>query len=73
MSMHSRMYRGMEESEGHYSVKVHGVGDMMCQELVYALCSKSPKEVTFMAEALDDHGLKEEATQLRGWLVCQSI
>ena len=63
----------MEKPEGQHVVKVHGVGDVLCQGLIYAQCSKSPKEVTTMAEALDDHRLKEEATQLRGWLVCQSI
>ena len=61
------------EPEGHYSVKVHGVGDVLCQGLVYGQCSKSPKVVSTIAEAMDDHGLKEETTQLRGWLVCQCI
>ena len=63
----------MKEPEGQHIVKVQGVGDMMCHGLVCAQCSKSPNVVNFMAEALDDHGLKEEATQFRGWLYSMSV
>ena len=42
------------------------------QGLVNVQCSKPPEVVTTTAEVLDELGLKEEATQLRGWLVCQS-
>ena len=48
------------------------VKEAMWQGLVNVQCSKPPEVVTTTAEVLDELGLKEEATQLRGWLVCQS-
>ena len=46
--------------------------EALSQGLVNVQCRKPPKVVTTTAEVLDELGLKEEATQLRGWLVCQS-
>ena len=50
-----------------------GVGDLLCQRLIYMQCSKPPELVTTTAEALDELKLNEDAMQLRGWLVCQSF
>ena len=54
-------------------MKVHGVVEALCQGLVDVLSSKPPEVMTNTADVLDELGLKEEATQLRGWLVCQSF
>ena len=48
------------------------VKEALWQGLVNVQCRKPPEVVTATAEVLDELGLKEEATQLRGWLVCQS-
>ena len=48
------------------------VKEALSQGLVDVQCRKPPEVVTATAEVLDELGLKEEATQLRGWLVCQS-
>ena len=48
------------------------VKEALWQGLVNGQCSKPPEMVTTTAEVLDELGLKEKATQLRGWLVCQS-
>ena len=48
------------------------VKEVLWQGLVNVQCRKPPEVVTTTAEMLDELGLKEEATQLRGWLVCQS-
>ena len=53
------------------AVKVHGVGEALCQGLVNVQSRNPPEVVTTTADVLDEHELKEEATQLRGWLVCQ--
>ena len=53
-------------------MKVSGVGRELWQTLVDVQCRKPPVMVTTTSEVLDELGLKEEATQLRGWLVCQS-
>ena len=42
------------------------------EALVSVQCRKPPEVVTATAEVLDELGLKEKATELRGWLVCQS-
>ena len=60
------------EPVGQPDVKVHGVGEVLWQRLVDLQCRELQK-VTAMTKMLDDLGLKEEATQLRGWLVCQSL
>ena len=60
-------------SSGQYDVNVHGVGEALCQGLVNVRSSKPPEVVTTTADVLDEFELKEEATQLRGWLVCQSF
>ena len=52
---------------------VCGVGRELWQRLVNIQCRKPPEVVTTTAEVLDELGLKEEATQLRGWLDCQSL
>ena len=49
------------------------VTETLWQGLVNVQCRKPPEVVTTMSEVLDELGLKEEATQLRGWLVCQSL
>ena len=51
-------------------MKVPGVGEVLCQGLVNVQSSK-PKVVNATADVLDELEFKEEATQLRGWLVCQ--
>ena len=53
-------------------MKVSGVGRELWQVLVDVQCSKPPEVVSATVEVLDELGLKEKATQLRGWLVCQS-
>ena len=57
----------MQPREEDFKVK-----DALWQGLVNVQCRKPPEVVTTTAEVLDELGLKEEATQLRGWLVCQS-
>ena len=44
--------------------------EALWQELVNVQCRKPPEVVT--AAVLDELGLKEKATELRGWLVCNS-
>ena len=46
--------------------------DELWQGLVNVQCRKPPEVVTATAAVLDELGLKEKATELRGWLVCQS-
>ena len=46
--------------------------EALWQELVNVQCRKPPEVVTATAAVLDELGLKEKATELRGWLVCQS-
>ena len=48
-----------------------GEKEALWQRLVNVQCSKPPKVVTTTTVVLDEHGLEEEATQLRGWLVWQ--
>ena len=50
----------------------HRTDEALWQELVNVQCRKPPEVVTATAEVLDELGLKEKATELRGWLVCQS-
>ena len=52
---------------------VSGVGRELWQTLVNVQCRKPPEVVTTTAEVLDELRLKEKATVLRGWLVCQSL
>ena len=54
-------------------MKVHGVGEALFQGMVHVQCRKHPEVVTSTADVLDELRLKEEATQLRGWLVCQTL
>ena len=58
---------------GGVGVKVHGAGEALYQVLVNVQSRKPPEVVTTTADVLDELGLNEEATQLRGWLVCQSF
>ena len=51
----------------------HKADKVLWQELINVQCRKPPEVVTTTAEVLDELGLKERATQLRGWLVCQSL
>ena len=62
----------MMEDEQHV-MKVHRVGEVLWQGLVNVQCRKPPEVVSTTADVLDELGLKEEATQLRGWLVCQTL
>ena len=55
--------------EVEHVMEVHGVGEELWQSLVNVQYSKPPEVVTTTAEVLDELGLKEEATQLRGQLV----
>ena len=50
-------------------VKVHGVGEALCKGFVKVQRSKPPEVVTATADALDEHGFKEEAAQLRGQFI----
>ena len=59
---------------------VHRTDEVLWLGFVNVLCKKSPEVVTTASEVLDElgleqgaTGLKERATQLRGWLVCQSL
>ena len=56
--------------KGGHVMNVNGVGEVLCLGLVNIQCSKSSEVVTTMADVLDEFGLKEEATQLRGLLNC---
>ena len=58
----------MVEQEEKHIMKDHTVKEALWQGLVTVQCSKPPEVVTTTAEVLDEFGLKEEATQLRGWL-----
>ena len=49
-------------------VKVHGVREMLCRELIKIQFRKPPDTVTTTADMLDECGLKNEATLLKGWL-----
>ena len=51
----------------------HKTDEVLWQVLVNVQCRKPPEVVITTAEVLDELGLKEEATQLRGWLICQSL
>ena len=44
----------------------HTVKEVLWQGLVNVQCSKPPEVVTTTAEVLNELGLTEEATQLRG-------
>ena len=62
----------MMEDEQHV-MKVHGVGQVLWQRLVNVQCWKPPEVVTATTDVLDKLEVKEEATQLRGKLICQSL
>ena len=47
-------------------MKVHGLGEALCRKLFSVQRRKSPEVVTATADALDEHGFKEEAAELRG-------
>ena len=47
--------------------------EALWQGLIGVQCRKPPEVVTTTAEVLDELGLEEKATRLRGWLVCQSL
>ena len=49
-----------------HGVRVHGVAKALCEGLAYVQRSQPPEVVTATADALDEHGFKEEAAQLRG-------
>ena len=51
----------------------HETDEVLSQVLINVQCRKPPEVMTITAEVLDELGLKEEATQLRGWLVGQSL
>ena len=54
-------------------LEAHGVGEVLWQGLVKVQCRKPPEVVSTTADVLDELGLKGKATQLRGWLICQSF
>ena len=47
--------------------------EALWQGLVNVQCRKHPVVVSTTTDVLDELGLKEEAKQLRGRLVCQSL
>ena len=49
------------------------IKEALWQELISVQYWKPPEVVTTTSEVLNEVGLKEEATQLRGWLICQSL
>ena len=49
------------------------IKEALWQGLISVQCWKPPEVVTTTAEVLNEVGLKEEAAQLRGWLICQSL
>ena len=49
------------------------IKEALWRGLISVQCRKPPEVVTTTSEVLNEVGLKEEATQLRGWLVCQSL
>ena len=62
----------MVESEKKYEEGLT-MKEALWQGLIDVQCRKPPEVVTTTAEVLNERGLEEEATQLRGWLVCQSL
>ena len=56
----------MSRTAQPHRVMVHGVGEALCKGFVAVQRSEPPKVVTAMADALDEHGFKEEAAELRG-------
>ena len=52
---------------------VQRTDEELWQGLVNVQCRKPPEVVTSTSEVLDELGLEEKATQLRGRLVCQSL
>ena len=49
-------------------VKVQGVREVLCRELIRIQFRMPPETVTTTADMLDECGLKKEATLLKGWL-----
>ena len=49
-----------------HGVKVHGVGEALCKEFVKVQLNKPLEVMAITADALDEHGFKEEAEQFRG-------
>ena len=56
----------------HDLQKWKGSASDMLLDLIFDLCTRPSKDVATAADVLDELGLKEKATELRGWLVCQS-
>ena len=54
-------------------LEARGVGKALWQGLVRVQCRKPPEVVSTTADELDKPGLKEEVTQLRGWLIFQAL
>ena len=61
------------EPVGQHDVRVCGVGEVLWQRLVTVWGIKPPECVTALADVLEMVKLREETTQLRGWLVCTSV
>ena len=49
------------------------VKEALWQGLINVQCRKPPEVVTTACKVLDELELEQEATQLRGQLVCQSL
>ena len=60
--------RRMVQPNTQSMVKVHGVREILCRELIKIQYRKPPEMVTTTADMLDECGLKKEATLLKGWL-----
>ena len=64
--VHSCCYTSTLSFIAWISFLCSGVGEFLWQGLVSVQCRKLPEVVTTTADVLDELGLKEEATQLRG-------
>ena len=54
-------------------VKVHGVREMLCRELIKIQYRKPPDMVTTTAVMLHEFGFNSEGTLLKGWLYNLSV
>ena len=66
-------WRRMVHPKTQSMVKVHGVREILCRELIKIQFRKPPKMVTTTAVKLDEFGFNSEATLLKGWLYNLSV
>lgn len=60
--------RRMVHPKTQSMVKVHGVREILCRELIKIQFRKPTEMVTTTADMLEEFGLNSEATLLKGWL-----